>query len=167
MPASALPAGVPARPSRGEGYDTMVMLRLLFTSRKSRQSSSFSLPRRGVVRVRDPPLSLWGSPPGVWVPPSPHQLLGTVPQALRQALAGGAEEELAVHGAELPLHRAQSLQQPGPGDEGDPLLACGQHSRENPGGCRHPPPPRTHSRLLPGSLRENILFLNSTQAFCN
>lgn len=145
----------------------MVMLRLLFTSRKSRQSSSFSLTRKGTVRGWDPLPGLWGSPPGVRVPPSPHQLLGTVPQALRQALAGGAEEELAVHGAELPLHRAQSLQQPGPGDKGDTLLVCVLHSREIPGGCRHPPPPRTHSRLLPGSLREKILFLNSTQAFCN
>lgn len=69
MPTSALPAGVPALPRCGEGYDTMVMLRLLFTSRKSRQSSSFSLTRRGTVRGRDPPPGLWGSPPGCGYPP--------------------------------------------------------------------------------------------------
>lgn len=33
-------------PSCRDGYDTMVILRLLFTSRKSRQSRSFSLPRQ-------------------------------------------------------------------------------------------------------------------------
>lgn len=42
-------------PSHRDGYDTMVILRLLFTSRKSRQSSSFSLPRRSRVRGWDPP----------------------------------------------------------------------------------------------------------------
>lgn len=71
----------------------------------------------------EPPAKLqhswvWGSPPGMPATPmhSPHQLLGTVPQPLGQAVAGGGQEELAVHGAELPLHVGHCLQQPEPGD---------------------------------------------------
>lgn len=43
---------------------------------------------------------------------SPHQFLGSVPQALGQAVAGGGEEELAIYRAELSLHSAQHMQQP-------------------------------------------------------
>ena len=63
-------------PSRRDGYDTMVILRLLFTSRKSRQSSSFSLPRRGAVRGRDPPspstAGCEAAPRGCRPPPCTH-----------------------------------------------------------------------------------------------
>lgn len=54
----------------------MVILRLLFTSRKSRQSSSFSLPRGSVVKGVDPPrasTSEYGAAPcGCWPPPCTH-----------------------------------------------------------------------------------------------
>lgn len=49
---------------------------------------------------------VWGSPLGMLTIPmhSPHQLLSTVPQPLGQAVASRGQEEMAVHGAELPLH---------------------------------------------------------------
>lgn len=110
---------------------------------------------------------------------SPHQLLGTVPQTLGQAVASRGQEELAVHGAELPLHVGHCLQQPEPGDTDgaefgpwDPSTAGTAMLPLQLGkvpACPgdFPWPPRTHSRELPGSLRENILLLKSTQAFCN
>lgn len=110
---------------------------------------------------------------------SPHQLLGTVPQPLGQAVAGRGQEELAVHRAELPLHVGHCLQQPEPGDMNG--TEFGPWVRSNAGTAVPSPrlgkvpacsgdfpwPPCTHSRELPGSLRENILFFKSTQEFCN
>lgn len=49
---------------------------------------------------------VWGTPLAMLTIPmhSPHQLLSPVPQLLGQAVASRGQEELAVHGAELPLH---------------------------------------------------------------
>lgn len=110
---------------------------------------------------------------------SPHQLLGTVPQPLGQAVASGGQEELAIHRAELPLHVGHCLQQPEPGDtdgaEFGPWVPSAIETAVPPPRLGKVPacpgdfpwPPHTHSRELPGSLRENILFLKSAQVFCN
>ena len=110
---------------------------------------------------------------------SPQQLLGTVPQPLGQAVASGGQEELAVHGAELPLHAGYRLQQPEPGDIDGTKFGPWVPSTAGvavlaPGWERFPACPGdfplrlcTHSRELPGSLRENILFLKSIQVSCN
>lgn len=102
-----------------------------------------------------------------------HELLGTVPQPLGQAVAGRSQEELAVHRAELPLHVGHCLQQPEPGDRDAAEFGLWVPSTAGtatllpacPGDF--PLLSHTHSRELPGSVRENILFLKSTQVFCN
>lgn len=175
-------------PSRRDGYDTIVILRLLFTSRKSRQSSSFSLPRRGTVRGRDPQSpgtegcgAIPQLPRGCRLPPRTHLIslwarsrspwdrlwlaearkswryteqscrftLATACSSLSREDTDGTE-----FGPWAPSIAGTAMLPRGLGK----VPACPRDS---------PWPPCTHSRELPGSLRENILFLKSTQVFCN